>query len=161
MVDCHFSLADVAVAIAGDCDLLGSLGRYLHDLGMRLGTVVASANSPRLASLPTDEVIVGDLEKLENGAAAGHARLLVANSHGAELVTRLDLPLLRAGFPLYDNVGGHARVWVGYRGSRQTIFEITNLLLARQREIPAYRSIYWQGTAREFETAGPAAPCIV
>lgn len=161
MVDCHFNLAGVAVAIAGDADLLGSLGRYLHDLGMTLATVVASANSPRLANLPCAEVIVGDLEELAKGASTNGARLLVANSHGAELAAQLDQPLLRAGFPLYDNVGGHTRVWTGYRGSRQTIFEITNLLLARQREIPPYRSIYWQGTPREQESSGPAAPCIV
>ncbi|THF55147.1 nitrogenase iron-molybdenum cofactor biosynthesis protein NifN [Pseudothauera rhizosphaerae] len=161
IVDCHFTLADVPVAIAADADLLASLGNYLADLGLRLAAAVASANTTQLTALSADEVVVGDLEDLENRARAQDVSLLVANSHGAELSARLNLPLLRAGFPLYDNVGGHARTWVGYRGSRQTVFELTNLLLARRREIPPYRSIYWQGTARAEESWEAAAPCIV
>lgn len=161
MVDCHFYLSGVPVAIAADADLLGMLGRFLLDMGAQIVAAISSSNSPALHRLPVEEVLVGDLEDMENLARLHHAQLLVANSHGAEAAARLDLPLLRAGFPLYDMVGGHARTWVGYRGSRQTLFDICNLLLGRRREIAPYRSLYWQDTPRAAETAGAAAPCIV
>lgn len=161
MVDCHFYLSGVPVAIAADADLLGMLTRFLLDMGAQIVAAVASSNSPALQKLPIEEVLIGDLEDMENLARLHRAQLLVANSHGAEAAARLDLPLLRAGFPLYDMVGGHARIWVGYRGSRQTLFDICNLLLGRRREIAPYRSLYWEGTPRAAETAGAAAPCIV
>ncbi|TXI75220.1 MAG: nitrogenase iron-molybdenum cofactor biosynthesis protein NifN, partial [Dechloromonas sp.] len=51
--------------------------------------------------------------------------------------------LMRAGFPQYDLVGGYARTWVGYRGTRQALFDIANLMLEEHHELDAYRSIYW------------------
>ena len=82
------------------------------------------------------------------GAGKTQVGLLVAR--------RLGVPLLRAGFPLSDIYGGHARCVVGYRGSRQVLFDIANLLAARQRAVAPYRSRYWQGTPRDLEVAAPA-----
>jgi len=161
MVDCHFYLGNTPVAIAADGDLLGMLSRFLSDMGARVVAAVASTNSPPLADLPVDDVVIGDLEDMENLARRRAARLLITNSHGAEAAARLDLPHLRAGYPLYDSIGGHAQTWVGYRGSRLTLFAIANLLLARRRETAPYRSIFWLDTPRATETCGAAAPCIV
>jgi nitrogenase molybdenum-iron protein NifN len=137
------------------------LCRFLTDMGARVVAAVAPTNSPTLSGLPVDDVIVGDLEDMENLARRRNARLLITNSHGAEAAARLDLPHLRAGYPLYDSIGGHAQTWVGYRGSRLTLFAIANLLLAQRREVAPYRSIFWQDTPRATETCGAAAPCIV
>lgn len=161
MVDCQFHLGDIPVAIAAEGDLLAMLVRFFTDMGARVVAAVAPAPSPALAELAIDEVVLGDLEDLENLARERQAALLVTNSHGAELSARLGLPLLRAGYPLYDTVGGHARNWVGYRGSRQILYEAVNLLLTQRREVAPHRSFYWQGTPRETEAIGPAAPCIV
>jgi nitrogenase molybdenum-iron protein NifN len=119
---------------------------------------VAAARASALVELPVDRVVVGNLENLETLARTAGADLLVANSHAAEVAARLGVPLLRAGFPLNDVYGGHARCLVGYRGSRQAVFDIANLLAARQRAVAPYRSLYWQGTPREQEaaTAAPA-----
>ena len=50
---------------------------------------------------------------------------------------------MRAGFPQYDHVGGYARTWVGYRGTRQALFDLANLMLGQHHELEPYRSIYW------------------
>jgi nitrogenase molybdenum-iron protein NifN len=44
-------------------------------------------------------------------------------------------------------VGGYQRVWIGYRGSRQAMFDLANLLLANHHhhEIKPYRSALAQG----------------
>jgi nitrogenase molybdenum-iron protein NifN len=58
---------------------------------------------------------------------------------------RLGIPLLRAGFPQYDLLGGYQRQWIGYSGTRQTLFDIANILLSLEKgEIHAYQSIYAQ-----------------
>jgi nitrogenase molybdenum-iron protein NifN len=87
-------------------------------------------------------VQVGDLEDLEHLALADGAELLIGNSHALETARRLQLPLLRAGFPQYDRLGGYQRTWIGYRGTRQTLFELANSMLELEKgEIHPYRSV--------------------
>ena len=156
MVDCHFQIGAARIAIAADADLLEAFLRFLPGAGAQVVAAVASARARGLAALPIERVVVGDLEDLETLARAAGADLLIANSHGSEIAARLGIPLLRAGFPLSDIYGGHARCQVGYRGSRQVLFDIANLLAARQRAVPPYRSLYWQGTPRALEAAAAA-----
>jgi nitrogenase molybdenum-iron protein NifN len=70
--------------------------------------------------------------------------LLLASSHGAETARRLGIPLLRIGFPQYDQVGGFQRCWFGYRGTTQALFDLANLVTAQHKDMPAYHSIYAQ-----------------
>ena len=151
MVDCHFQLGGARVALAADADLLLSLAPFFSGLGVETVAAIASSKSDSLTRLPLEQVTIGDLEDLERQAKAQEAQLLVANSHGAEIAARLGLPLVRAGFPLYDQAGAHLRQWIGYRGSRETVFELANRLAAHYREIVPHRSIYWAGTPRETE----------
>lgn len=153
MVDCHFQIGGACVAVAADADLLGSFIHMLASAGAEVVVAVASARARGLADLPIDRIVVGDLEDVEVLARSAGADLLVANSHSAEISARLGIPLLRAGFPLSDVYGGYARCQVGYRGTRQMLFDIANLLAARQRAVPPYRSLYWHGTPREREVA--------
>ena len=89
---------------------------------------------------------IGDLEDLEQRAQENKAQLLIGNSHVAATAERLGLPLLRMGIPQYDLVGGYARTWVGYRGSRQALFDLANLFLQHhaEHEIKPYHSLLSQ-----------------
>ncbi len=143
MVDCHFMIGFARIALAADPDLLGMQARFLTGMGAEIVSAVAPAKHESLAGLPVAKVIIGDLEDMEKEARLGHAQLVVANSHAAETANRLGLPLMRAGFPQYDHVGGYARTWVGYRGTRQALFDLANLMLGQHHELEPYRSIYW------------------
>jgi nitrogenase molybdenum-iron protein NifN len=156
LVDCNVHFAETPVAIAADADVLGSMTRFLDGVGAKVVAAVASAAAPSLAALPIDHVTIGDLEDLEIQARQSDAQMLITNSHGVETARRLGIPLLRAGFPQYDIVGGHARRWIGYRGIRQTIFDMANLLQSHYQEIRPHRSIYWLGTPRATEMGGAA-----
>ena len=142
MVDTHFMTGFARVALALDPDLLAGHAEFLHGVGAQIVAAVAPVRAPVLEDVPCGEVQIGDLEDLERAAAAGGAQLLVASAHAAQGAERLGLPLLRAGFPQYDRLGGHVRAWIGYRGARQALFDIANLFLDRHHEIPAYRSRY-------------------
>ncbi|MBK7900420.1 MAG: nitrogenase iron-molybdenum cofactor biosynthesis protein NifN [Azonexus sp.] len=143
MVDCHFMLGFARLALAADPDLLGMQVRFLAGMGAEIVSAVSPHKHDSLAGLPIAQVIVGDLEDMENAARAHDAQLVIANSHAAETAGRLGLPLMRAGFPQYDHVGGYARTWVGYRGSRQALFDLANLMLRQHHELEPYRSFYW------------------
>lgn len=143
MVDSHFMLGFARVALAADPDLLGMQARFLVGMGAELVAAVSPHKHDSLATLAIERVIIGDLEDMEKAARAGGAQLVIANSHAVDTARRLGLPLLRAGFPQYDLVGGYARTWVGYRGTRQALFDLANLMLEQHHELEAYRSIYW------------------
>jgi nitrogenase molybdenum-iron protein NifN len=161
MVDSHFMLGFLRVALAGDPDLLAQMGSFLLGMGSELVSVVASAKAESLHVLPLPQVTVGDLEDLERQAKGAEVQLLIANSHAVGTAGRLGIPLLRAGFPLYDQVGGYARQWVGYRGSRQALFDIANLQLAHHHDIEPYRSVHWRQTRPDEHAGTPSAAGLV
>lgn len=134
MLDGHFHFSGKKVAIASDPDLLVSLAALFHGLGAEIVCAVASTkNSPLLAEVPCAAVMVGDLADLEEGAAAAGAELLVTHSHGRMAAERLGVPLFRVGFPIFDRLGVQHRCSLGYRGTRQLIYEIANLFIAQLR----------------------------
>lgn len=147
MVDSHFMLGQARVALAGEPDELLAMTAFLQGMGAEVVAAVTAARGPALEKLPIAEVKVGDLEDLEQMARAAGAELLLGNSHLAATAERLGLPLQRMGFPQYDLVGGYQRVWIGYRGSRQAMFDLANLLLANhhRHDIKPYRSALAQG----------------
>ncbi|MGE5466468.1 MAG: nitrogenase iron-molybdenum cofactor biosynthesis protein NifN [Ignavibacteria bacterium] len=143
MVDTHFQTGFARVALGLEADLLVGFAALLAGMGAEVVAAVAPARAEVLAEAACPTVQIGDLEDLER--AAHTAQVVISNSHAAGSAERLGVPLLRAGFPQYDWVGGYARAWIGYRGARQFLFDFANLILGQHHDIPAYRSIYRQG----------------
>jgi len=142
MVDCQFQFGGAKVGIAGDADLVGALTDFFVGMGSNVIAAVASARAPRLADLPIENVVIGDLEDFETLVRDNEADLIVASSHGAEISRRTGAALLRAGFPVYDSYGVHAESWIGYGGMRRLIFTAANLLANHYQELRPYVSRY-------------------
>jgi nitrogenase molybdenum-iron protein NifN len=128
MLDGHFYLGAKKVALGAEPDLLFAAGAVLQEMGATLHTCVTTTHSPVLDQLPAEQVLIGDLEDLEKGAAA--CDLIMTHAHGRQAAERLDKPLFRIGFPIFDRIGNAHRLMVGYRGTRQFIFEVANLMMA-------------------------------
>lgn len=128
MLDGHFHLGHKKVAIGAEPDLLFAAGSILHEMGAELTCCVTTTRSPVLEQLPAETALLGDLEDLEAGAA--HCDLMLTHSHGRQAAERLGKPFFRIGFPIFDRIGNAHRVMVGYRGTRQFIFEVANLMMA-------------------------------
>lgn len=158
MVDSHFHTGFLRVALAGEPDLLTGMAALFTGMGAQIACAVSPLNLPTLATLPCAEVRIGDLQDLEQAAHAAEAQLLVGSSHAQQAAERLGIPLLRAGFPQYDRAGAQARAWVGYRGTRQALFDIANLVLEHHHDIAAYRSVFWAGGPRDAECAAETRP---
>ena len=156
MVDTHFMLGFARFAIAADPDLLYALARLVTDMGCEVTAAVAPAKAAILERVPAAQVKLGDLEDLEGAARERGVDVVICNSHAAETARRLGVPLLRAGFPQYDLIGGYQKLWVGYRGTRQALFDLANLLVEHgHHEVPTYRSIY----ASRPLTPNPSPAC--
>ncbi len=147
MVDSHFMLGFARIAIAGDPDLLYGYARLVTEMGCEVVAAVAPARANILNDVAAAQVGIGDLEDLEIAARKNGAQLVISNSHAVETARRLGVPLLRAGFPQYDLIGGYQRLWVGYRGTRQAFFDLANMLVEHGNHEPEpYVSIYAQRT---------------
>ena len=127
MLDGHFYLGGIRVALGAEPDLLYGVGSLLHDMGAELSCCVTTTKSPVLERVPAREVLIGDLEDLERGALG--CDLIVTHSHGRQAAARLNKPLMRIGIPMFDRIGAAHRTYVGYRGTRNLIFELGNLMI--------------------------------
>jgi nitrogenase molybdenum-iron protein alpha/beta subunit len=157
MLDAHFSVGQARAAVAADADLLLAFSELLAEIGAETVAAVAPANAPALRRVRAAEVKIGDLEDLEQAARANRADFLITNSHGTHTAERLGIPLLRAGFPQFDLVGGYQRCWIGYQGTRQTLFDLANIMLGLEKgEIHPYRSRLKQWPEAERPAAGAA-----
>ncbi|NEW99443.1 nitrogenase iron-molybdenum cofactor biosynthesis protein NifN [Rhodopseudomonas sp. BR0G17] len=152
MLDGHFYFGGKSVAIGTEPDMLLNIGGFLADMGCTVSAAVTTTTSPILAQVPSDEVLIGDLEDLERRAE--DCDLLVTHSHGRQAAERLGVPLFRMGLPMFDRLGAAHQVAVGYRGTRDLIFAIGNVFIANIKE-PDVNS--WRSTAgRPDQTDAPA-----
>jgi len=133
MVDSHYQFGGKKVALALEADHLKGLTAFLHGMGCQVTAALAATRTRGLDALPCRNVFVGDLEDLET--AGQGADLLVANSNGRQAAARLGVRAhLRTGYPVFDRLGGHQKVWVGYRGTMNLVFEVANLFQASAGE---------------------------
>lgn len=157
MLDTHFMLGQLRVAIAADPDQLNALVHLVQGMGAEVVVAISAANAPVLATTPVKTIKIGDLEDLEQLAKEHKAQLLIGNSHAVASAERLGIPVLRAGFPLYDIIGGYQKTWIGYRGTRQALFDLANLVINfAHEEIEVYHSPYGQKPASERQTCSPS-----
>lgn len=127
LLDGHIPFAGKRVAIGAEPDLLLGLSALVAGLGGRVVNAVTTVSSPVLARVPAARVTIGDLDDLERSCRG--CDLLITHAQGAEIARRTGIPLYRAGFPIFDRLGAAHRVTVGYRGARDLIFEIGNILI--------------------------------
>ncbi len=132
MLDGHFSFGGKKIAVGAEPDLLFSVSSWLAEMGCAIEAAVTTMQSPVLEKVPADEVLIGDLEDLEN--RAGGCDLIVTHSQGRQMSQRLGIPLFRYGLPTFDRLGAAHRLSVGYRGTRDLIFEIGNIFMAEVHE---------------------------
>ncbi|WP_243373405.1 bifunctional nitrogenase iron-molybdenum cofactor biosynthesis protein NifEN [Geotalea sp. SG265] len=134
MVDSHYQFGKKKVALALEADNLKTLTGFLAGMGCDIQAALSATRTRGLDGLPSVKVFVGDLEDLE--AAAKGADLLVANSNGRQTAGKLGIKAhLRAGLPVFDRLGAHQKMWVGYRGTLNLIFEVANIFQENGKEL--------------------------
>ncbi len=138
MLDGHFFFTDRRVAVAAEPDLLLAMTRFLDEMGCRIVAAVTPMNTPAAAGIPCETVVVGDLDDLERLALADGCDLVVASSHAETTAAAIGAPLYRVGFPVFDRLGAGHRLSVGYRGTRELLFDIGNVFLGHPSELQPY-----------------------
>ncbi|MCP1835828.1 nitrogenase molybdenum-iron protein NifN [Bradyrhizobium sp. USDA 4532] len=158
MLDAHFHIGGRRVAIAAEPDLLFDLSSMLHDMGAQVTAAVTTTQSVVIERVKAEEVLIGDLEDLEELAGTKQCDLLVTHSHGRQAAARLKIPFYRAGFPMFDRLGAGHQLSVGYRGTRDMIFDIANLVIADREESHQPTPDSWRAPAALPRRADHSSP---
>ncbi len=155
MLDAHFHIGGRKLAIGAEPDLLFDLSGMLHEMGAQVTVAVTTTQSPVLERINTAEVLIGDLEDLEELASSRDCDLLITHSHGRQAAARLKIPFYRAGFPMFDRLGAGHQLSVGYRGTRDLIFDIANLVIADREDNHQPTPDTWRTTDTGLQVRPP------
>lgn len=140
MIDCHTWLQGQRMALAAEGDLLAAWCDFALSQGISPVAVIAPVNQAALAALSVEHVHIGDLEDMAQLLERTPADMLVCNSHGVSLADQQGIPLIRAGFPIFDQLGAFRRMRQGYSGIRDTLFDLANLMQDRHHHQPTWHS---------------------
>lgn len=140
LIDTHTQLGGKKVALAMEADHLIAFNAMFDSINIKIKTVVAPCNQPQLTSMTVEQVQIGDLQDLYQQAEVESIDLLLANSHAVSVAKQLNVPLLRIGIPIHDQFGYSSKIFIGYSGIRNTLFELANMLRHEVHSIPVYHS---------------------
>lgn len=139
MVDAHSYNYHRKVAIFGDPDFVSSLTRFTCEMGMVPTVVCTGTDSKRFKEdidLISKEkgcspitLAGGDLYDMHREIKTAGADILIGNSYGASIAQEENIPLFRAGFPIFDRLGAQRISTLGYRGGIDFVDRITNTIL--------------------------------
>ena len=146
-VDGHKITSGRRVAVFGDAEIVVALTAFLREIGLIPVLCAAGGKAPGFESalrdhgeqLPESTIIrdATDFADIEEIVEQTKPDIIVGNSKGYPISRRLNIPLLRVGFPVHDRMGGQRILHWGYRGSLQLFDNVCNLLLEhRQSDSP-------------------------
>ena len=71
----------------------------------------------------------GEFDDMHREIKEFGADILIGNSYGASMAKEEDIPLFRAGFPIFDRLGAQRIFTLGYKGGINFVDQLTNTLL--------------------------------
>ncbi len=133
LVDGHKYVNGVRAVVYGEADLVAGVVAFLSEIGIlpvvcatgdgggRLAPVVQQILEPKFHDKV--RIIEGvDFVDIEEEVRRARPELMIGHSKGYSLARKLDIPLIRIGFPVHDRVGGSRLLHIGYQGA-QTLFD--------------------------------------
>ncbi len=139
MVDAHSYNYHRKVAIFGDPDFVSGMTRFTCEIGMIPSVVCTGTKSKRFIEdiqIISEEKRVspvilagGDLYDMHREIKEYGADILIGNSYGASMAKEEDIPLFRAGFPIFDRLGAQRIFTLGYKGGINFVDQLTNTML--------------------------------
>jgi nitrogenase molybdenum-iron protein NifN len=70
-----------------------------------------------------------DFAEIAEAAPGLQPDFLIGSSKGYSIARKLNVPLIRVGFPIHDRIGGQRVLHLGYRGALELYDRIVNALM--------------------------------
>lgn len=143
-IDGHKYISGKRAILYGDVDFVSSMAAFLVEIGIVPVLCATGAADRRFSDivhsgLPgnhEDILIMDDMdfEAMLESCRKRDADLIIGNSKGYYLAKHLHIPLVRAGFPIHDRIGGQRLLHVGYQGTQQLFDRIVNALIEEKQK---------------------------
>ncbi len=143
-VDGHKYIYGKKAIVYGEEDLVVGLTAFLAEIGVmpvlcasggrsgKLAAKIAEATADLLPEPP--QVFEGmDFFEISEMAEGLEPDLLVGHAKGYPLASKLEIPLIRVGFPIHDRMGGQRILHLGYRGAQSLFDLVVNAMIAKKQ----------------------------
>jgi nitrogenase molybdenum-iron protein NifN len=144
-VDGHKYIFGKRAILYGEEDLLVGMCSFLAEIGVqpvlcasggtsgKLKAAIASATGDTLLEQP--QVFEGmDFFEISEIAETLQPDLVVGHSKGYPLAKKLNIPLIRVGFPIHDRVGGQRILHLGYAGAQHLFDLVANAMIEKKQD---------------------------
>ena len=147
-VDGHKYVSGKRAIVYGEEDLVAALSGFLAEIGIKPVLCASGGRSSQFARhvreatgefLAEQPMVLEGVDFFDISQMAEDLRpdLLVGHSKGYPLARKLDIPLVRTGFPIHDRMGGQRILHIGYRGAQALFDRIVNSIIARKQNASA------------------------
>ncbi|MDR1981309.1 MAG: nitrogenase [Tannerellaceae bacterium] len=147
-IDGHKYVSGKRAVIYGEEDLVVALTAFAAEIGMKPVLCATGGESGKLektlrdvlGDLYSGEITVGQgmsFERMEKEMNNLQPDLMIGNSKGYYIARKMDIPIVRVGFPVHDRIGAQHMKMLGYEGTGMLFEQIVNALLEhKQRKSP-------------------------
>ncbi len=144
-VDGNKYVSKKRAVVYGEEDFVTAMAGFLAEIGV-IPVLCASGGKSGFLKKALNEIIPKntlkqvsvhqgmDFTQIERKAASLSPDFIIGNSKGYSMAKHLDIPLVRAGFPIHDRVGGSRILHIGYKGTQQLFDTIVNTLLQKRQD---------------------------
>ena len=144
LVDGHKYVNNVRAVVYGEADLVAGMVELLSEIGI-LPVICATGDggghlAPVVRQILDEKhhdhvrIIEGvDFVDIEEEVRKARPEIMIGHSKGYSLARKLDIPLVRIGFPIHDRVGGSRLQHLGYQGAQVLFDRIANTLIEKRQ----------------------------
>jgi len=143
-IDGHKYLFGKRAVVYGEEDFVLGMVSFLEEIGIKTVIAGTGGESGMLESAVRDlgtanskeiEVIQGvDFEQLDQRAHEIKPDLIIGNSKGYYIARKLQIPIVRCGFPVHDRIGAQRIQHLGYKGTQALFDSICNALIEYKQD---------------------------
>lgn len=143
-IDGHKYVFGKRAIVFGDEDMVLGITSFLREIGI-IPVLIASGGESgfmkkelkeHIGDTGSDTIVMNgtDFETVRELAETLKPDIIIGNSKGYYIARELGIPLIRAGFPIHDRVGGPRIEHLFYTGAQQLFDRIVNALLEYKQE---------------------------
>lgn len=143
-VDGHKYVFGKKAVVYGEEDFVIGMVSFLEEIGIETVLCASGGGNGLLRKTideqvkPKHDILVQDdfdFEDIASKCRELKPDLMIGNSKGYYIARELGIPLIRAGFPIHDRLGGQRIKHIGYEGTQELFDSIANALIEHMQEL--------------------------
>ena len=143
-VDGHKYVSGKRAVVYGEEDMVVGMCSFLTEIGIQPVLCATGGTSGKLKqaiSAVTGDTLIEqpqvfedvDFYEINEMAEQLDIDLVVGHSKGFNLAKKLNIPIIRVGFPIHDRIGGQRILHLGYAGAQQLFDTVANALIEKKQ----------------------------